>query len=204
MRLMLFPLIAAVASPVAAAEVVSVPTFRSVELRGGGSVVVRPGPAQVTIVDGSTQFTRFRVDEEGKLKIDACNARCPSHYKLTIEIRYPTVLPMGVNGGGKITVVPGFGQQREIALGVGGGGSIDVQSLTVGSVAAGVNGGGLVDLRSVTADSVAVGVDGGGKVLVGPSRTLAVGVNGGGEIRYWGDPQVTSGITGGGSVRPGE
>lgn len=201
--LLLLPLIIASSAPIAAAEVVPVPEFRSIELRGGGTVVVRPGPAQVTLVNGSTQFTSFRVAGDGKLKIDACNERCPRHYNLTIEVSYPSVLPMGVNGGGQITVEPGFGPQREIAIGVGGGGRIEVRSLSVESVAVGVNGGGVVDLRSVTANSVAAGVDGGGKVLVGPTKTLAAGVNGGGEVRYAGNPQVTTAINGGGSVRPG-
>ncbi|HEU5483035.1 MAG TPA: DUF2807 domain-containing protein [Sphingomicrobium sp.] len=194
------PLLLFAAAPAAAAETVPVPAFNSFEIRGGGSVLVRPGPAQVTILNGSTQFTEFRVNEEGQLKIDACNDRCPRHYNLTIEIRYPTVLPMGVKGGGHITVLPGFGPQREIAIGVGGGGTVDIKSLKVGSVAVGVNGGGLVDLRAVTADDVAVGVDGGGKVLVGHSRSIAAGVSGGGEVRYAGNPHVTTAINGGGSV----
>lgn len=206
MRSMLFLLPLAIASvPAAAAEVVPVPEFRSVELRGGGSVVVRPGPAQrVTIVSGSSRFTRLRVDEDGKLRIDACNARCPRNYDLTIEVMYPTVLPLGVKGGGQISVERGFGPQREIALGVGGGGRIDVRPLTAGKVAAGVSGGGLIDLRSVAADSVAAGVNGGGKVMVGRSNTLAAGVSGGGEIIYAGNPQVTTAINGGGNVRRGE
>jgi hypothetical protein len=202
--LLILPLLVSAASPLAAAEVVPVPAFRSIELRGGGSVVVRPGPAQVTIVEGSTQFTRFRVDEEGKLRIDACNDRCPRHYRLGIEVRYPTVLPMGVKGGGQITVERGFAPQREVALGVGGGGRIDFQSLAVETVAAGINGGGLIDLRSVTAETVAAGVNGGGKVMVGRSKTLTAGVSGGGEVRYAGDPRVTTVINGGGSVRPGQ
>lgn len=178
--LLVLPLIAA-AAPLTAAETVSVPAFRSVELRGGGEIVVRPGAAQVTILQGSSQFTSFRVDDQGQLKIDACNAACPNHYNLTIEIRYPTVLPMGVKGGGKITAAPGFGHQHELAAGVGGGG--------------------IVDLRSVSADTVAAGVNGGGKILVGESKTLAAAVSGGGEVRYAGDPQVTTVIDGGGSVR---
>lgn len=200
--LLVFPLLASVASPLAAAEVVPVPEFRSIELSGGGAVIVRPGPAQVTLVDGSTEFTRFHVDSDGKLKIEACNDRCPRHYTLTIEVRYPTVPPMGVNGGGQITVETGFGPQEKIALGADGGGRIEVRSLTVESVAVGVNGGGQIDLRAVTADSVAAGVNGGGKVFVGPSKTLAAGVNGGGEVRYAGNPQVTTAIDGGGSVKP--
>lgn len=173
-----FALVAAV--PAVAAETVPVSAFRSVELRGGGSVVVRPGPARVTILNGSRQFTRFRVDEQGQLKIDACDANCPHHYDLRIEIRYPTVLPMGVKGGGSITAASGFGTQREVAAGVGGGG--------------------LIDLRSVMAETAAAGVNGGGRILVGPSKTLAAGVSGGGEIRYAGNPAVTMGVQGGGSV----
>jgi hypothetical protein len=137
----------------------------------------------VTILSGSTRFTRFHVDRQGQLKIDACNERCPARYDLTIEIRYPRVLPMAVKGGGTITVAPGFGAQREVAAGVGGGG--------------------LIDFRSVSAQTVAGGVNGGGRILAGPSRTLAAAVSGGGEIRYAGDPQVTTVINGGGSVRPG-
>lgn len=171
-------------APVAAAETVAVPAFRSVELRGGGNVIVRPGPVQVTILEGSSAFTRFRVDSQGQLKIDACNESCPKHYNLTIEIRYPTVLPMGVKGGGKITAAPGFGRQRQLAAGVGGGG--------------------MIDLRSVTAETVAAGVNGGGKIMVGDSRTLAAAVSGGGEIRYFGNPQVTTVIDGGGVVRRGD
>lgn len=89
---------------------------------------------------------------------------------------------MAVKGGGRITAAPGFGRQREVAAGVGGGG--------------------LIDLRSVTAETVAAGINGGGKIMVGSSRTLAAAVSGGGEIRYAGDPQVTTVINGGGSIRP--
>jgi hypothetical protein len=67
----LIPLALLAAAPLAAAETVPVPAFRSVELRGGGDIVVRRGPAQVTLLQGSTQFTRFWVDPEGQLKIDA-------------------------------------------------------------------------------------------------------------------------------------
>src|SRR5690349_1906624 len=94
----LVPIALLAAAPLAAAETVPVPAFRSVELRGGGDIVVRRGPAQVTIVEGSTQFTSFAVDNDGQLKIDACNANCPRHYELRIEVSYPTVLPMGIKG----------------------------------------------------------------------------------------------------------
>ena len=71
----LFTLAFAVSGPALATELVPVPPFRSVELRGGGNVVVVPGQVQrVTMVDGSTRFTRFRVEADGKLRIDTCNA----------------------------------------------------------------------------------------------------------------------------------
>jgi len=82
------PLVTAVlafAAPAFAAEVVPVPQFRSVELRGGGALTVVPGPVErVTIVEGSSQFTHMRVEADGKLRIDTCDERCPRTYRLRV------------------------------------------------------------------------------------------------------------------------
>ncbi len=184
MRSLLFLLPLAIAAvPAIAAETVLVPAFQSVELRGGGDVVYSRGPVQrVIVVSGSTQFTGFRVDGRRKLAIDACNARCPQHYDLRIEIESPTIPDSAVQGGGAITAAPGFGPQANVAVAVDGGGQIDLRSTRIADVAA--------------------SVAGGGKLLIGPSASLAAAVNGGGEIRYAGDPQVTTAINGGGIVRP--
>lgn len=200
----LLPLTLAAAVPAFAVETVPTSAFRSIELRGGGNVLVRPGRPQVTILEGSTQFTRFHVDGQQRLVIDACNDRCPRHYDLTIEVRYPTVLPMGVSGGGTISVAGGFGPQNAIAAGVEGGGTIDIRSVGADTIAAGVSGGGVIDLRSARADSVAAGINGGGKVLVGATKSLTASVNGGGDVRYSGNPSVTTAINGGGPVRRGD
>src|SRR6476620_11373970 len=102
MLLMLTGVLAA-AAPAFAAEVVPVPQFRSVELRGGGMVTVVPGPAErVVIREGSSQFTRMRVEEDGKLRIDTCNDRCPRLYRLRVEIQSPDVPNLAVTGGGGI------------------------------------------------------------------------------------------------------
>jgi hypothetical protein len=176
-------LVLATSAPALAVENVPVPAFKSVELRGGGEVVLVTGSAQrVTLLDGSTALTRFHVDGTGKLRIDACNGRCPQHYRLRIEIQAPHVPGVGVHGGGSIRAVSGFAAQHEVAAGISGGGEID--------------------LRTVKATTVAAGVIGGGKILVGPSAALTAGVNGGGEVRYLGNPQVTSAVNGGGTVRP--
>jgi len=136
----------------------------------------------VTILIGSSAFTRMRVDDRGKLRIDVCNEHCPQHYNLRVEIQTPNVPGVGINGGGSIHAAGGFSDQPQIA--------------------AGVSGGGVIDLRAVRGANVAVGVNGGGKVFVNARSTLAAGVNGGGEVRYLGSPQVTSAIDGGGTVRP--
>src|SRR3954465_9857304 len=105
----LFAVALAVSSPPVATGPVPVPPFRSVELRGGGNVVVVPGPVQrVTIVDGSSRFTRFRVEGAGQLKIDTCNAQCPQLYHLRIEIQSPRVPDLAISGGGLISVAGGF------------------------------------------------------------------------------------------------
>jgi hypothetical protein len=186
MRILLPFVVAALVFPAAtrAAENVSVPSFRSVELRGVGDVVLVPGPVQrVSIVQGSTAFTRIYVERDGKLRIDACNQRCPRNYRLRIEIQSPRVPDVGVSGGGAIAVRSGFAPQGELAAAVSGGGSIDA--------------------RSVDAVKVNAAVNGGGQLLVRPRSRLSAAVNGGGSIRYWGDPEVTSAVAGGGSINRG-
>jgi hypothetical protein len=163
---------------------VPVPQFESVELRGGGMVMVVPGPVErVTILEGSGQFTRMRVARDGQLKIDTCDERCPPAYRLRVEIQSPRVPSLAVNGGGMITTVAGFAPESHFA--------------------AAVNGGGKIDARSVEATEVSAAVNGGGEVLVHPRRELSAAINGGGHVRYWGDPAVSSAIRGGGAVSPG-
>jgi hypothetical protein len=167
-----------------AQETVPLPAFRSVELRGGGAVVVVPGPVQrVTILEGSSSFTRFRMQRDSSLHIDVCNERCPQHYRLRVQIQSPYVPSLQVTGGGAITAANGFGPQRELA--------------------AAVTGGGRIDARAVSANELAAAVQGGGQIFVRSNGTLAASVNGGGEIRYWGHPMVSTAINGGGAVRPG-
>ena len=180
----LFALAFAAATPVLATETVPVPAFRSVELRGGGAITVVPGAAQrVTIVEGSSQFTRMRVERDGKLRIDTCNERCPQHYRLRIQIAAPHVPDLAISGGGMISVQGGFRPQSELNAAINGGGKIDTRALDAGDVAAAVNGG--------------------GELLVRARSDLSAAVNGGGAVRYVGNPRVASVIHGGGLVSPG-
>jgi hypothetical protein len=177
------PLVLLAAAPLAAAETVPVQHFRSLELRGGGNVIVRPGPVQrVTILQGSSAYTNVRVDSRGRLKIDACNQRCPQHYDLRIEIQSPDFPTSAVSGGGSIVAGPGFRPQSSVTVAVSGGGEIDTRALRASNVTAAVNGG--------------------GKIVSGHSSSLTAAVNGGGEVRYLSSGNVTSAIHGGGWVRP--
>jgi hypothetical protein len=182
-----FPLfaMALVASvPALASEAVGVPHFNGVELRGGGDVVLVPGPVQrVTIVEGSSQFTHIYVDRQGSLKIDACDRDCPRHYQLRVEIQSPRVPTLAVDGGGEINVAGGFAPERELV--------------------AAVNGGGKIDTRAVEAGDVTAAVNGGGDLFVRAASRLTGAVRGGGVVRYWGNPEVTSAINGGGVIQRG-
>jgi hypothetical protein len=172
-----------------AAETVALPRFEEIGLRGGGTVVIRAGPVQrVTLVEGSSSQTGLRVEPNGqsgagRLVIDACKSRCPSGYRLRIEIVTPDISAVAVNGGGRIDVAVGFKPRRHVA--------------------AAVNGGGQIDLRAFPARDVAAAVNGGGRLQVMATGSLAASVNGGGAIHYWGDPQVASSIRGGGAVTKG-
>lgn len=180
----LFGLALAASAPVLASETVPLAPFREVELRGGGEVVVVPGPVQqVTLIEGSSRFTRLRVIRGNQLKIDTCTEQCPHTYRLRIQIQSPSVPDLAISGGGLISVGSGFRAQHELATAISGGGKIDA--------------------RGVEASDSAAAVHGGGEILVRSQRTLAAAVDGGGAIRYWGRPVVSTAIHGGGLVRPG-
>jgi hypothetical protein len=172
------------AVPALASEPIAVPHFDSVDLRGGGDVVVVPGPVErVTILEGSTQFTHIYVEHGRNLKIDMCNGNCPRKYKLRVEIQSPRVPALAVDGGGRINVAPGFGAARDLVVAV--------------------NGGGQIDTRPVDAEAVTAAVNGGGQLLVRARSALTGAVRGGGLVRYWGNPAVTSAIDGGGAIQRG-
>jgi len=174
----------ALAAPAVSAEVVPLPQFRSVELRGGGMVAVVPGPAdRVIIREGSSQFTNMRVDGDGRLQIDTCNERCPRLYRLRVEIQSPDVPNLAVAGGGAIVTQGNFRAQRNLAVAVKGGGHIDARGVEVVAVSAAIHGG--------------------GQILVRSRSSLAAAVNGGGLVRFWGNPQVTTAVHGGGAVLHG-
>ncbi len=173
----------AVSAPALSSELVNVPRFSGVELRGGGMVTIVPGPQdRVFIVEGSTRFTRFRM-RGNQLQIDACAADCPRNYRLRVEIQSRRVPDLAVNGGGKIRVTPGFAPQRRLN--------------------AAANGGGSVDARAIAAADVAAAVNGGGELLVSAGSSLVGAVSGGGVVRYWGNPRVTTAVQGGGTVTRG-
>ena len=177
----LFALTLVAAVPAIAAETVPVSSFRQIDLRGGGNVVVRPAAVQrVTIIEGSSQVTRMWIARERTLQIDACNRQCPRDYRLRIVIDTPNIEGLAIKGGGQITAAPGFRPQKNLATAVQGGGRIDA--------------------RDIASSNVAAAVNGGGELLVSPVADLAAAVRGGGTIRYSGNPRVSSVISGGGSI----
>lgn len=175
-------LLLAALAPAAAQTPVTVDRFDEIELRGGGSVTLRHGPAQrVTLVRGDPEMTRFQV-ERGRLTIDACVRSCRD-YDLEIEIVVPGFEAVSVQGGGLVRAERGFGDPGALAAAVSGGGMVDVAAVDAGTVAASVQGGGVVRTRA--------------------RDSLAASINGGGSISYWGDPNIVSSVNGGGSIRRG-
>ena len=178
--LFVVPMVAA--APALATETVPVAAFRSVQLRGGGEVTVVPASAQrVTMLEGSSRYTRMQVQRDGELRIDACVERCPQHYRLRIEIQSPRVHGLSVSGGGLIATRGSFAPQSNLSVAVNGGGRIDAQGVQAGTVSAAVNGG--------------------GEAVVNARNLLAAAINGGGMVSYVGRPQIQSAIHGGGLDR---
>lgn len=171
---------AALAAPSAARTPVRVGAFDSIELRGGGDVVVRHGRTHsVTIVGGDPNLALIEVDRDGDLVIRPCRRSCRNQ-RLSVEVVTPELDAAAISGGGTIRTEGAFPAR--------------------GSLALAVNGGGTLDARSIRSDSVAGAINGGGRIRTSPARTLAASIRGGGAITYTGNPRTTVSINGGGTV----
>jgi|ERR1051326_4604168 hypothetical protein len=174
------------AAPAATGTLIPVGSFDSVALKDGGHVILRHGAVQrVILLQGSTQYTSIRIDEDNarQLVIDSCRHQCPRDYRIEVEVVTPDIRGVSVSDGGSIESTGGFPQQGKIAAAVEDGGKIDIRSIAAGEASAAVNDG--------------------GKILLRAQNRLAAAINDGGEILYWGDPKITSAINDGGSVDKG-
>jgi hypothetical protein len=169
--------------PALASEPIAVPHFGSVELKAGGDVSIVPGPVQrVILVNGSREFTHFRMRDGGQLEIStSCDSRCPHNYNLKIRIESPQAPDVAVRAGGTIVAARGFAPQRDISAAIAEGGTID--------------------LRAIDADQVSAAIHAGGDIYVRPRLSLNAAVNAGGDIHYSGNPQVSMAVANGGDVR---
>ena len=178
----LFAFALAASAPAIAQENIPVSGFRSVELKAGGDVSIVRGPVQrVTLLNGSREFTQFRMRESGTLEIaTSCSSRCPHNYNLRIQIESPNVPDVAVQAGGTIKVQPGFAPQRDVS--------------------AAINAGGTIDLTAVPVQQASTAINAGGDIYVRPSGHLNVAINAGGDVHYAGDPQLATAIVNGGNV----
>lgn len=155
-------------------------TFNSIELRNGGKVRLRHGPAQrVMLVKGDPKSIELTISGKGRLEIDH---RLHGH-GLEIEITTPHVGELSVSNGGSIESAGPFPRQEELVVAVDQGGTIDIRSMAV--------------------DSVTASVNSGGRIFTRPRDNLSASVAGGGAITYWGDAHVTSSVPGRGVVTKG-
>lgn len=160
-------------------------TFHSIRAGNGGHVELRYGPAhRVTMVQGSSQYSRVFVNEGGVLVIDRCRAHCPRGYELEVEVLAPSLTRVSLAHGGRIEARGTFPRQRELAVDVNNGGRIDV--------------------RSLVADRVTASVEQGGGIMLAAQVSLSASVAQGGIITYWGNARVTSEVEHGGVVTRGE
>jgi hypothetical protein len=176
------PLVAAVSAiPGAVAQTpIEVGRFDSIELRGGGDLVIRHGARQsVTMLSGDRALAGFDVDRDGTLVIRPCRTSCRDQ-RLRVEVVTPVLEAVAIRGGGTIRTEGGFPAAANVAVAVHGGGTIDA--------------------RAVPGRNVAAAIVGGGLIRVAARDNLAATILGGGSVRYLGDPRTTVSVNGGGAV----
>jgi putative autotransporter adhesin-like protein len=179
------------AAPANAQTEVPVGSFRMIELKGGGRVLVRHAAAQqVRIVQGNARISDIhlgdrgspsgRKGDSGRLVIETCPNRCPIGYSLVVEIDTPNVEGVSVDGGGQIEIAADFPRQQGFA--------------------AAVKGSGRIDARAAAAVHASAAVSGDGEISLGWVDSLAAAVKGKGRIFYRGHPRLMSAVQGGGRI----
>jgi len=163
----------ALTSPAFAAQTISVGPFSAVEASDGAHVIIRHGNVQqVTMIDGSLEFSRFDV-RDGTLHLVTCQGwHCPRHYKFKVEVVMPQVNAIEATDGAYIETEGSFPGQRDLAVKASDGGNIDV--------------------RAIMAANVTAHASDGGNIRIAPRQTLKAKAEDGGNIEYWGHPTITS------------
>ena len=133
----LFALAVAARRPAIAAEPVPVPTFRSVQLRGGGDVTIVPARYNGSrIVEGSTQFTRIRVDRDGQLQHRRLQRALPAQLPPADRDPSHRAYPISAIDGGGLITTAAASAAAQLSVGVNGGGKIDARSVDAADVGA--------------------------------------------------------------------
>jgi hypothetical protein len=171
---------AALVAPAAAQTPIRVAAFDSLQLHGGGEVILRHGAEQrVTLLEGDPNLASIGVERDGDLVIRPCRRSCRNQ-RLRVVVVTPRIDAVAITGGGLIRTEGPFPARESVALAITGGGTLDA--------------------RALAADDVVTAVTGGGSIRTTPRETLVAAVRGGGTILYSGDPAKTVAIDGGGSV----
>jgi hypothetical protein len=168
----------------AQSEPMAVAPFRSLEVRNGTHAILRYGPTpRVTFLRGNPDETEVTIVSGDRLVVDKCKRKCTGENEIEIEIVTPELVSITLAHGGWLQSRGGFPRQAEIGVTVDNGGTIDIRSMSVGSVTASVISGGVI--------------------LTKPLTAMAATVVQGGNITYWGDARVTQSIEHGGVVEKG-
>lgn len=163
----------ALAAPAFASQTIAVGPFSAVEASDGAHVIIRHGDRQqVTMIDGSLEFSRFEV-RDGTLHLVTCQGwHCPRHYKFKVEVVMPQINAIEASDGAYIETQGAFPGQRDLAVKASDGGNIDA--------------------RAIAAANVNAKASDGGNLRIQPRQTLKAHADDGGNIEYWGHPTITS------------
>ncbi|HEY2034782.1 MAG TPA: DUF2807 domain-containing protein [Rhizomicrobium sp.] len=161
------------ATPAVAGQVIPVGPFHAVEASDGAHVIVRHGDRQqVTMIEGSTEYSRFEV-REGVLHLVTCQGwHCPHYYKFKVEVVMPAINAIEASDGAYIETQGSFPGQRDLAVKATDGGNIDA--------------------RGLAAANISAKASDGGNLKIHPLKSMQARADDGGNIDYWGNPTISS------------
>ncbi len=172
----------------------SVAPFSAIANSGPVNLRIEVGKPQSVVVSGSSDFLADLqtevVDNELRIRMRHDSTVDGHHWDdLKVTITVPQLTAFTMSGAGQTTITHMSGDRLDVRF--GGAGSLKGDG-SVRNLALNIGGVGSIDLRELHADSANVNVGGVGSVKVWASQSLDASVGGVGSLTYYGDPKTVN------------
>lgn len=174
--------------------------FESLGLGISAKVYLTQGSQSVRIEAQQNIIDNIKTEvKNGSWNIDF-KQRVNNHTDITIHVSMPTIEALSIGGSGEIIGKSNFNNLGNLALAIGGSGTIELAG-SAKDVEISIAGSGDVKTGNLKANNCEVSIAGSGDAYIEVNNDLDVSIAGSGDVHYRGKPRISSSVAGSGSVK---